>query len=316
MAQISVDERRWRRALSAILLMVGASAFFAVMGACVKASTAKLPFLVAVFFRSAVGLVPLIFYFYWTHRTFRATQHGLIFLRSVFGFTAMCLFFLAIDRLRLATATVLNFTSPIFVVLLSAFFLKEKGAFRVLPIVVIAFIGVAIMVVPEFRELSLEVILGLASAFLAAMAYVTIKRLSRTESSPTIVLYFSLWSTLFALVALLIAMTFGWSEWGDVVAQLGNLREVLLLCGVGFCGTFGQIMLTAAYSREKASIVSPFSYLSPIFSYLIGAIGFGETPTWEQMLGGAVVIAASIRVVMMSREAATRPDIYVADEGA
>jgi drug/metabolite transporter (DMT)-like permease len=310
------DRMAWRRTLNAILRMIGASAFFAAMGACVKGSTASLPFLVAVFFRSAVGLLPLLIYFRWTHASLRATQHGLLLLRSLFGFTAMCMFFLAIERLRLSTATVLNFTSPVFVVVLSGVFLKEKSAFKVLPLVLAAFAGVAVLVAPEFGDLTVEVVLGLSSAFFAALAYVTIKRLSRTESAPTIVLYFSIWSSVFGAVALAVSAAAGWTEvgLGHIVDVLGETRELLLLCGVGFFGTFGQILLTSAYARERASVVSPFSYMAPVFSYGVGLVLFGEVPSAEGVLGGALVIAASIGVLLLSREPVHRPDLRLDGE--
>jgi drug/metabolite transporter (DMT)-like permease len=226
------------------------------------------------------------------------------------------MFFLAIERLRLSTATVLNFASPVFVVILSGIFLRERGAFKVLPLVLAAFGGMAVMVAPEIGTLTAEILLGLASALFAALAYVTIRRLSRTESPATIVLYFSLWSTVFGAAALAISALAGWTEvgLGHIVEVLGDTREVLLLCGIGFCGTFGQMLLTSAYSRERASVVSPFSYLAPVFSYILGFVVFGEVPTVEGMLGGALVITASIGVLLFSREPVHRSDLRLDGE--
>ena len=306
-----------RGTLPAIWRMALSSLSFACMGVCVKASTASLPFLVAVLFRSVVGLLPLLLYFRITHASLRAKQHGLLFLRSAFGFTAMCMFFLAIEWLPLSTATVLNFSSPVFVVLLSGLFLREKGAFRVLPLVLVAFAGVALLVSPEMDSMSLEVVLGLSSALFAAMAYVTIRRLSRTESATTIVLYFSFWSSLLAGLALAMAIAFGWSDLAParVFATLSQPRDLALLIGVGLFGTLGQVFLTSAYSREKASIVSPFSYLAPIFSYGCGLLLFNEVPTWTSLAGGAVVIAASIGVLLLSHEPVNRPDLRLDGAG-
>jgi len=293
-----------RNTLEAILLVAASSLAFALMGACVKGSTASVPFLVAVFFRSVVGMLPLLAYFAWKRRPVRAVQHLLLFVRSLFGFTAMCMFFLAIEALPLSTAVILNFSSPIFVVILSGLFLHERTAAVVLPMVAVAFGGVALLVSPDFSTSKVEAILGLASAFFAAMAYVTIKRLSRTESPTTIVLFFSIYSSLFSVVAVALAGATGLIDLcGDgVIAMLANPRELALLLGVGIAGTAGQVLLTAAYSRERASIVSPFQYLSPVFSYVIGLLLFDEVPTIASIGGGLMVMAASVGVLLVSRE--------------
>lgn len=293
-----------RNTIHAILLMTASSFAFAVMGVCVKASTREAPFLVAVFFRSFVGMAPLVAWFLLRRKSFSARQHGLLFVRSLFGFTAMCMYFLAIDALPLATAVVLNFSSPVFVVLLSGLLLKERTAVAVLPLVAIAFGGVGLLVAPDFSDSGIEATLGLASALFAALAYITIKRLSRTESPTTIVLYFSAYSTVLSAAAAVVAAVFGWVDVrdGGIAAALLDPRQMGLLFGVGVAGTLGQVLLTSAYSRERASVVSPFQYLSPLFSYGFGLALFDERLTAASLAGGAVVIAASIGVVIVSRE--------------
>lgn len=305
-APITADAERSdprRATLAAIGLMAVSSLCFAGMGVCVKASTARLPFLVAVLFRSVVGLLPMVAFRRWMGASYRPRQHGLLFLRSAFGFAAMCCFFLAIEWLPLSTATVLNSSSPVFVVLLSWVVLEERAATAVLPLVLAAFAGVALLVSPEFGEFGGEVAVGLLSALLAAMAYVTIKRLSATESPGTIVLWFGIWSSLLAAGALVLAVTLGWTDLSleQVVAEVGEPVELLLLCGIGVLGTLGQVFLTSSYARERASVVSPFQYLVPVFSYGFGLGLFGETASLERLGGGAIVIAASVGVLRVSR---------------
>jgi len=293
-----------RNTVIAVLLMAASSLSFAVMGGCVKASTAGLPFLIAVLFRSVVGMLPLLAWFLWTRRPLTAVQHGLLFVRSIFGFCAMCTFFLAIESLPLATAVVLNCSSPVFVVILAGLLLKERTAVAVFPLVAAAFAGVALLVSPDFPSFELECVLGLASALFAAMAYVTVKRLSATESPATIVLFFSIYSAVFSVATVAAAAAFGWIDLGGdrVVAMIADPAEIGLLLGVGVSGTLGQVLLTSAYARERASVVSPFQYLSPIFSYGLGIALFGEHPTPLSLAGGAVVIAASIGVLLVTRE--------------
>lgn len=288
----------------AILRMTLAALSFAAMGALVKLSAMQMPFLVAVFFRTGVGFAMLFAYFRWRGIALGATQHGLLLLRSVFGFVALVLFFFALDRLPLSHAVVLNFSSPIFVVLFSPLVLGEKKVQIIFPFVVAAFVGATLLVAPNLSSIRIEAVLGLLSAVFAAMAYVTVKRLSRTESSETIVFYFTMYGTLMSLVALTVAAFLQPEEYAlsVVVPPLMDLRNLAYLCGVGISATLGQLFLTSAYAIERASVVSIFSYLNPLLSYVIGLIFFGEIPSWSSLLGGFLVLAGCAGVIWVSRE--------------
>ncbi len=293
----------------AVIRMSMAALCFAAMGVLVKASAMRLPFLVAVFFRTAVGLLMLLAYFRWTGTSLRARQHGLLLVRSLLGFAALFLFFFALERLPLAHAVVLNFSSPVFVVLLSGVVLGEQRTGAILPFVLAAFCGAAFLVAPEWTEVRFEAVLALLSAVFAALAYVTVRRLSRTESSRTIVFYFMLYGTIFGL-ATLAGAGLAWPEeyaLDRIAPGLLDPFTLLYLGGVGVTATLGQLFLTSAYVLEKASVVSVFSYLNPLLSYFLGLAFFGEVPTWSSVLGGFLVLAGCAGVLWVSREPIKAP---------
>ncbi len=287
----------------ALPYMIGAAVSFALMGVCVKASVAALPFLVAVVFRSLVSFVLLAGYFALTRTSVRAQQHGLLLLRSIFGFTALILYFFALEHLPLSTAVVLNHSSPVFVVVLSALFLSEHRAALMIPLVILAFFGASLLIAPDLSTVNVAAVLGLTSALFAAMAYLIVSRVSKTESSPTIVFYFTMYSTIFAFLVLGGAMLLGLSDlrFPALAQALTDPVQLALLCGVGVAGTFGQLFMTAGYARERASVVSGFSYLTPVFSYLLGLWLFDEVPSASSLIGGAIIIAASVAILMLSR---------------
>jgi len=289
--------------------MVLAALSFAAMGVLVKASVESLPFLVAVFFRAFIGFVTLLAYFKVTGAPLAARQHGLLLLRSVFGFVALTMYFFALERLPLSNATVLNFSSPVFVVILSGFILHERHSPVILPLVLAAFCGAALLVTPDFMSVSYEAVLGLLSAVFAAMAYIAVRRLARTESSATIVLYFSMYASVFALATLGVAIATGYGELGldRIASVISEPKELLLLLGVGLTATLGQICLTSAYARERASVVSGFSYITPLVSYVLGLALFDEVPTAASLAGGLIVIGASLGILYVSSEPARTP---------
>jgi drug/metabolite transporter (DMT)-like permease len=311
-----------RNTRSAIAFMAAASLCFAVMGALVKASTDHLPFLVAVVFRNVIGALPLVVYFLARGVRFRSRRPGLLFFRSASGFTAMFLFFLAIEYLPLSTATILNSSSPVFVVLLAGLVLREQRIGALLPLVVVAVGGVAWLVLGgpappgsdgAGRHSVGIAVLGLLSAVFAAMAYLSVRRLSRTEPSARIVLHFALWSSAFSVAVLAVAVATGLADLdpAQIVRVLSGPREAALLVGVGLAGLGGQMCMTSAYARERASVISGFSYLNPLFAYIIGVSVFGEPVTWAGIGGGTLVLGASLGLARVAEQ----PDPGVSEPG-
>ncbi len=298
---------------SAIVRMVLAALCFATMGALVKASTDHLPFLVAVLFRNVIGALPLVVYFLAKGVAFRSRRRWLLFFRSTAGFTAMFLFFLAIEYLPLSTATLLNASSPVFVVLLSGLVLRERRIGRLVPLVLLALVGVAWLVYGGVArgeatgEHSVGIaLLGLLSALFAAMAYLAVRRLSSTEPSARIVLHFALWSSVYSVLVLGVAALAGMTKVdpAGIVEVLSGPREAMLLIGVGLAGLGGQMFMTSAYARERASVVSGFSYLNPVFAYIIGVMWFGEPVTLAGIGGGVLVLGASVGLLMVAERSA------------
>jgi S-adenosylmethionine uptake transporter len=272
------------------------------MGVLVKLSTGDLPFLVAVFFRNVVALFPLLLYALASGLPLGSGRHGLLFLRSLTGFTAVFLYFLALEYLPLSTAVLLNFSSPVFVVLLSGLILGERNLRGLLPLVLAAFVGVGLLVGPDFDETGVQGILGLASAVFAALAYLLVRRLSDTEPSMRTVTYFAIWSSLFSLIMLGGALVLGIGELSldRIATVILSPKKAAILIGVGLTGTLGQVFMTSAYARERASVVSTLSYINPLLSFIYGVTLFNDPLTWTSVGGGLLVIGSSVGVVLLA----------------
>jgi drug/metabolite transporter (DMT)-like permease len=289
----------------AVLNMVLAGLCFALMGVLVKFSSQRLPFLVAVFFRTFIGFLMLLPYVVRQSLLSNIVQHRLLFLRSLFGYLALTLFFYALEKLPLSNAVVLNFSSPVFVVPLSYIFLREKKSKSVFLFVVVAFVGAGLLVAPDFSVIDINAVIGLLSALFAALAYVIVRTLSRTEKSIVIVFFFTAYGSLFALLTIIVAFAFGGFSSVDYKSLVDALLEPVhlsFLCGIGITATLGQVFLTKAYSIERASVVAVFSYLNPLLSYILGLIFFNEHPNISNILGGALVLSGCLGVAFSARE--------------
>jgi drug/metabolite transporter (DMT)-like permease len=130
----------------------------------------------------------------------------------------------------------------------------------------------------------------LSSAVFAALAQVFVRRLVQTETTSSIVFWFSLTAAALALVTL----PFGW-VWPTP-------GEAALLVLAGLLGGVGQIFLTQSYREADASVVAPFDYVSMIFALAIGWLMFSEAPTLTMLAGAALIVGAGIIIIWRERQ--------------
>src|SRR5579872_2326374 len=116
-------------------------------------------------------------------------------LRSLAGLTSMYCYFYAIKNLPLVNALTLSNTSPLFMPLIVLVWLKlvvSKWRYLALGI---GFLGVIILLRPGNFHFNLGTMAGLGTGFFSALAYVTIRQLSKVESTETILAYYFLIAT-------------------------------------------------------------------------------------------------------------------------
>jgi drug/metabolite transporter (DMT)-like permease len=70
-------------------------------------------------------------------------------IRGITGFLALALYFFAISKIPLATAVMLNYTSPLFVALMAPLVLKESVNLKIFLIILLGFVGVLLIVKPH-----------------------------------------------------------------------------------------------------------------------------------------------------------------------
>ncbi|NJR13072.1 MAG: DMT family transporter [Phyllobacteriaceae bacterium] len=286
--------------LKGIVLKLASVMAFMAMSALIKAA-GQVPAGEITFFRSFFAVFPILAYLAFTG-TLRSAfvTHDLFgqIWRALVGVSAMTCFFYAITRLPLPEVTALGFASPLFVVVLSALFLGETVRIYRWTAVVGGLVGVTIIAWPRFTafdgnlggEATLGAFATLAGAFLAALAMLFVRRLVKTETTQTIVLYFSLIAALAALASL----PFGWI--------MPTPQQAALLIAAGCCGGIAQIMMTEGYRHAEASLLAPFEYASMLFAIIIGYVAFDEVPSAYTLAGGLIVVAAGIFIIWRERQ--------------
>src|SRR5215468_4942592 len=286
--------------VQAILLKVMSALLFAVMATLVRFLGERYPIGQIVFFRSAFAILPVVLIYAWRNelaaavRTARPLGHvgrGLISIGGMF-----CNF-AALARLPIVDATAISFVAPLITVALSAVFLKERvGKFR-WSAVIVGFVGVLVMLGPHFDLASYAgaagTMAGLAfaigGAFCNSGSVIQTRRLTQTETTSSIVFYFSLICALAGLAT----WPLGWltPTWPEFVA----------LIVIGICGGLAHLMLTESYRLAPASLIAPFDYTSMLWALILGYLVFHEVPTPLVFVGAGIIAAAGLFVIWRER---------------
>lgn len=283
--------------LTGIVLKILAALAFTVMSAGIKWLGSGYPVGEIVFFRSAFALVPLIAWLSWNGRLLRsvATSNlGGHIVRGLIGSCGMFAGFAALSYLPLTDAVAIGYAAPLITVVLAALFLRETVRVYRWSAVAAGFVGVLIMLSPHLElgslanpspGASIGAAFGLLGASCAAAATIQVRRLTATERTGAIVLYFSLLTTFFGLVTL----AFGWT--------VPDSTDLAVLIGLGIMGGIGQILQTQSYRYADASLVAPFDYTTMIWAILLGWVLFGQLPGPAVIGGGTIVAAAGLFVI-------------------
>jgi drug/metabolite transporter (DMT)-like permease len=228
-------------------------------------------------------------------RTDRLGQH---LLRNLFHFTGQNLWFYALALIPLAQLIALEFTSPIWVILLGPIFLAERitrvRAFCAL----LGFTGILIVARPDFGHVDLGVLAAAGSAIGFAGSIIMTKALTRGESIVSILFWLTLMQLCFGLICAL----------ADGQIALPTDETLPWLVIIGFCGVTAHMCLTMALSLASANIVVTIDFSRLPVMALAGMLIFGEPLNSLVFLGGGLILLANwINIRAANRAARQQP---------
>ena len=265
------------------VLVAAAGLMLVVMSALVKSLGRSLSSFQIVFFRCLIGFI-LIFSWQagsgFKHlKTKRPFMH---MVRSLVGITAMSSMFYAVTHMPLADATAIGFTRPLWMILLAALLLGEKPSWRRIMATAVGFAGILVMTRPGSPGFQPAALVAAMGALFAGLVVIAIKRLAVTESTWSIMFYYTMWTSIFSFVPALL------------VWQTPTLKQLALLVVVGIIGFAGQATITRGFHLGEATVVVPFDYLRLVYAGILGLGFFGEAPGLWTATGSALVLAANI----------------------
>jgi len=268
-----------------VLWMLIATFFFALMGTFVKLGGENFTTTELVFYRSSISLFFIMSIMRWNKVSYSSNYIRLHLTRSLIGFISLLFFFYAIKHLPLSTAISLNYTSPLFLGLLMPLILRRKIKKWLFLAVAIGFIGVFFILKPTFENQNYFAgLIGLISGLGAAMAYLFVTQLGQLkEPDLRTIFYFTLISTFCSGIMMLF----------DEIHNI-QFKYILILFGLGVSATIAQIAITKAYRVGNTLGNAGLSYLTIIFSTIIGVVWFGEFIDWQTAFGILLIIISGI----------------------
>ena len=277
--------------LLGILLMTLGMFCLSVNDMTYKNLTMNFPVWEAVFFRALSGSIISLIMVYRTGigsiKTKKPVRH---FVRAFSSVGCVVLYIFGIKYLLLSENIAIAHSAPIIAALLAVPILGEKIGLHRVAAIVIGFVGVMIIIKPGTDLFQIKSLLPIGSALFMASVYISTRSLMSTESSTSIVFYYS-----FAL--LFTSIIFFPSDF--IIPDLFNLTLALSL---GIMGSLGHYFMSQAAKNADVAVTSPFEYSSFIFVGLMGYFFFYEIPTNSVIIGGILIIISGVYVAYRERK--------------
>jgi drug/metabolite transporter (DMT)-like permease len=277
---------------SAALMIMGATLCFTSLDSIVKHMSANYPIALLVWARwafqvlvTAIWLGPRM-----KLDLFRTRRPRLQIARGIAIVASGLLFMTALKTMPLADATALNYTSPVLVVIIARFYLRERLTPLRIAFIVAGVTGMLLIVQPGseiFRGASLLVLV-------AACVYASFQIMTRlvSDEDPRVTLFYPALICTVVMTPLLPFL--------HITPDM-SIDDVLLICGAGLLGTLGHFLFILAFQRGPASALTPFTYMHLVWAMLLGWILFGDLPDGASMVGMMVIAGSGLVVALLER---------------
>ena len=294
------DKRALSAPLRAAAWMTGALLSFSAMAVAGREISRELDTFQLMFFRSLIALA-LILAFASLSRggfgQFASRRLGLHLIRNLSHFVGQFGWFYGVALIPLAEVIALEFTTPIWIMLLAPLLLGERLTRTRLAAGLLGFLGVMIVIRPGVTEIGPGTVAALIAALGFAGSMMATKRLTKTERPLAILFY----------MALIQAPISFFPALGGLHNPTGTIWLWLVL--VTLCGLSAHYCLARAFKLADAVIVAPMDFLRLPVLALVGALLYAEAlDPWVFLGGGLILLGNYANLRVESRRAAELTD--------
>jgi len=271
--------------LKAALWMTGSIAAFSLMAVAGRSVSAELDTFEIMLYRSLVGLIVVVIVARATgaHRQITRRSMGVQMIRNIAHFAGQNLWFFALTAIPLAQVFALEFTSPLWVLVLSPLLLGERMTPVRAASAVLGFVGILIVAQPSPDTLNIGTLAAAACAICFAFAIIYTKILTRTESLTCILFWMTATQVVFGVICA------GFD--GDIA--LPSTATLPWVVVIGLCGLVAHYCMTTALAIAPATIVVPVDFARLPVIAIVGLLVYGEQIDLYVILGALIIFGAN-----------------------
>ncbi len=266
--------------------MISSVLFLGLNDVIVKGLSFNFPVWEIVFFRGLSGVIISIFLvFLFGFSTIKTSKPLGHIIRSFSAVLCVVLFFFGIKFLLLAENQAIFHSAPIIASVLAVPILGERIGFHRIFAILIGFLGVLVILKPGTDLFNIYSLIPLASGFFAAITYLSTRYLMSTETSISIIFYYSF--ALFGTSLFFVTKDF----------IMPSIIQMIPLFLLGVVGSIGHYFASLAAKNAEVVIITPFEYSAFIFVTILGYIFYNEIPDISVYIGIILIVISGVYIV-------------------
>ena len=292
-----------------ILILIGMF-IVSFMDATFKYINASVNLYEAYFVRTLISFGVIASYLKITNKPIIFTTHYplLTSVRVILFFFGFSSFYISLTIMPLATATALFFASPFLITIFAILFLKEEVGMRRWSAVIIGFIGVYIILNPDFNDFDYLSLTPVFCAFCYALSMIIIKKTSDKDDVYSQMFHFYIFAITISLIIYFFMGDGQYNNFDHPASQFifrkwfSNLEFSLpYMVFIGVIGATGFLCFFTAYRIASPAVISPFEYSILVWASLNGWIFFDEIPSQRAIVGMILIVSGSIYIFIREK---------------
>jgi len=293
-----------------ILYILFGMALFSIQDGLIKFVYEEVALYELYFGRTFTALILLTCYLKFSKQKIilKTHYHLLTVVRVIFFFFGFSFVYISLTFMSLAEANALFFSSPFFISILATIFLKEKVGIRRWSAIFIGFIGVFIVLNPNFNNFNYMKLAPVICALCYSISMTITKVTSDKDNIYTQMIHLYFGAIIISILFFIFSGKGQFNNFSDPTFQFifrewgTNLSfSVPFIIAMGSVATFSFYFVFSAYSIASPSIVSIYEYSLIIWSILTGFILFNSIPTLSTFIGVVIIISAGIYIYMREK---------------
>ena len=288
--------------IKAIILVVIGMFVFSIQDALIKVISGSVNIYVIYIVRSIIGLLAILIYCKLKNiKLIFKTHYPIITTLRVSGFfLGFSLYYFSLSKISLPEAVTLFFVSPFFVTIASKFLIGEKVGIYRWSLIFVGFIGVYLVLNPDFNNFNIYSLFPIFCAFFYAMTVVIQKKTSDYDNLFTQIIHTYISAIIFSIIIYIVLKNLTFSsnqliEYNFILMSWGipDIFSFFILVIIGFTGVIGFFSIFGAYRMGSPSTIAPYEYSLIIWSIILGYLIWNEYLSFRGFIGLFLILSAS-----------------------